>query len=385
MDRLRTASGRTFRHSALVATAQPFAADAAAMPGAVVLGADGSAYQSLQIYGSGAFAWCRLVAEDPSGYTELANLTVTSRAEVLGSATVAQTMAAGIVMAGQAAQSADTAKLLVRVSDDLLFDADLYEIGTPGRIGFGVAMVPPSDLPLDHAGLSGSTFYLSGDDYGNYLHWPSAGFPKGRGGFGGSIAIANLPLGQPTNYLPGSIVMSPQQGGAFVDSTGRLQPMGVVPVDAPITLDAATVPGAQVLTPDGQVWQSQRWGGVGVYRWRVAQRALLPPIPTASTTIGTPGQQGFGIGCAALAAQPNSIYPAGPTWFIRSRPDFGNYVMPKVDGDVGLLDLEVAIISEPVTGGAAARYRVGSTSIHPETGVFWTVATDGTWTKQSTL
>ena len=373
MDRLKTASGKAFRRSALVGMPQPFAADAAAMPGAVVLGADGSAYQSLQIYGSATFAWCRLVAEDPSGDT------------VLTSLTVAETMAAGIVVAGQAAQSADTAKLLVRVTDDTLFDPDLYEIGTPGQIGFGMAMVPPSDLPLDHAGLSGSTFYLSGADYGNYLHWPSAAFPKGLGGFGGSIAVANVPLGGATNYLPGSLVMSPQQGGGYVDSSGRLQPMGVVPVDSPITLDAATVPGVQVLTPDGQVWQSQRWGGVGAYRWRVAQRALLPPIPTDSTTIGTPGQPGFGIGCTPLDEQPNSIFPAGPTWFIRSRPDFGNYVMPKADGDVGLLDLAVAIISEPVTGGAAARYRVGSTSIHPETGVFWTVATDGTWTKQSTL
>lgn len=384
MDRLKTASGKAFRHSALVALPQPFAADAAAMPGAVALGADGSAYQSLQIYGSAVYAWCKLVAENPSGLTQLSDLSVTNNLQVLSSATVAATMAAGVVVAGRVDHEAAAAKLLIRVTDDSLFDPDLYEIGTPGQIGFGVALVPPSDLPPDHAGTSGATFYLGGADFGNYLHWPSAGFPNGLGGFGGSIAVANLPLGQLTNYLPGSLVMSPLVGGAFVDGSGRLQPMGTVPVDAPITLDASTVPGAQVITPDGQVWQSQSAGQIGAFRWRT-QQAPIPPIPTASTTIGTPGDAGFGIGCMAIEDQPNGIVPAGPTWFIRSRPDFGNYVTPAVDGDVGLLDITVAIISEPVTGGAAARYRVGSTSIHPETGVFWTVATDGTWTKQSTF
>ena len=48
LDKLRTASGRRLRGEALTETALPVQYDAAAMPGAIVLGTDGRLYGSVR-------------------------------------------------------------------------------------------------------------------------------------------------------------------------------------------------------------------------------------------------------------------------------------------------------------------------------------------------
>ncbi len=48
LDKLRTASGRKLRGEALTETALPVPYDAAAMPGAIVLGTDGKLYASIK-------------------------------------------------------------------------------------------------------------------------------------------------------------------------------------------------------------------------------------------------------------------------------------------------------------------------------------------------
>lgn len=59
LDKIRTGTGRKLRDEALVETALPIPYDAAAMPGATVLGADGQLYVSTKI--DGVYSWNRAV------------------------------------------------------------------------------------------------------------------------------------------------------------------------------------------------------------------------------------------------------------------------------------------------------------------------------------
>ena len=71
LDKLRTASGRRLRGEALTETALPVPYDAAAMPGAIVLGTDGRLYGSVRNPASAPFAWQSL----PASGTEMVDVT----------------------------------------------------------------------------------------------------------------------------------------------------------------------------------------------------------------------------------------------------------------------------------------------------------------------
>jgi hypothetical protein len=71
LDKLRTASGRRLRGEALTETALPVPYDAAAMPGAIVLGTDGRLYGSVRNPASAPFAWQSL----PASGTEVVDVT----------------------------------------------------------------------------------------------------------------------------------------------------------------------------------------------------------------------------------------------------------------------------------------------------------------------
>jgi hypothetical protein len=200
--------------------------------------------------------------------------------------------------------------------------------------------------------------------------------------------------------MPGSLLMNPQAGtSGIVNRRGRVQHHGTPEVASLDQVDARTVPGLQVRTAEGRVYQSQRWAGRGLYRWGLLAGVdpstgaldlpggvgLSAAIPDSALTIGTAGGEGFGVGCVEIDNQPTDFAAAGSAWFVRSEPEFGNYVFPAADGDIGLLSPVIVLTSERVNGGEGSRYRVGSTSIHPDTGVFWTVGTDGLWAKQSSL
>jgi hypothetical protein len=59
LDRIKTSTGRKLRNEALQETALPIPYDAAAMPGAFVLGTDGEMYASLKL--DGVYVWRRVV------------------------------------------------------------------------------------------------------------------------------------------------------------------------------------------------------------------------------------------------------------------------------------------------------------------------------------
>jgi len=376
MDQLRTGSGKRLRTEALTETALPVPYDAAAMPGASVLGSDGEIYRSLQVSGSNVYRWCRLIAVDP----------------------VISWIKTPTVVAGEPGRPVDEPGLILRLKDDA-FDAEVYTIGTPGQQDFGLGAVPPAALPSGYLPLDGSVY--GGSNYANYLYTPSDGSSAEiLPGLGGSVVLRRFGLGQRTPYMPGSLLMDPQAGtGGIVNRQGRVQHHGAPEVASLDQVDARTVPGLQVRTPDGRVYQSQRWSARGTYRWGlvvgvdsstgsldlIGGVGFSASIPDSALTIGTAGGEGFGMGCVAIDNQPSDFVAAGSTWFTRSEPDFGNYVFPAADGDVGLLSPAIVLTSERVNVGESSRYRVGSTSIHPDTGIFWTVGTDGLWVKQSSL
>jgi hypothetical protein len=59
LDRIKTSTGRKLRNEALQETALPIPYDAAAMPGATVLGTDGQVYMSTKI--DGVYSWSRIL------------------------------------------------------------------------------------------------------------------------------------------------------------------------------------------------------------------------------------------------------------------------------------------------------------------------------------
>jgi hypothetical protein len=376
MEKIKTASGKVFRQPALVSRSLPLAMDPNAMVGAVVLGVDGHAYQSLQVSGSNAYRWCRLIAADPVvGWIETP-----------------------AVVAGEAARSVDEPGLILRIKDDA-FANEVYAIGTPGQQDFGLGAVPPANLPEGYLPLDGTVY--GGRNYATYVYVPSDGSSAEMlPGLGSSFVLKRFAIGQEVPYMPGSLLMNPQAGvSGTVGRQGRVQHHGAPEVASLDEVDAGSVPGLQVRTPTGRVYQSQRWAGRGAYRWGLMAGVdpstggldlpgglgLTAALDAAALTIGTAGQAGFGMGCMAPEDQPIDVAAAGSTWSIRSQPDFGNYVFPAADGDIGLLSTAIVVTTERVNVGESSRYRVGSTSIHPDTGVFWTVGTDGLWAKQSSL
>jgi hypothetical protein len=60
LDKIRTGSGRRFRTEGLQETALPIPYDAAAMPGATVLGTDGQTYASIKA--DGVYSWARILS-----------------------------------------------------------------------------------------------------------------------------------------------------------------------------------------------------------------------------------------------------------------------------------------------------------------------------------
>jgi hypothetical protein len=357
-------------------TSRPFARDPAAYPGSTMLGSDGEIYQSLQVSGSNAYRWCRLIAADPVvGWIETP-----------------------AVVAGEPQRSTDEPGLILRLKDDG-FDAEVYAIGAPGEQDFGLGAVPPASLPSGYLPLDGTVY--GGRNYANYVFVPSDGSSAEMlPGLGGSVVLRQFELGQRVPYMPGSLLMNPQAGtSGIVNRRGRVQHHGTPEVASLDQVDARTVPGLQVRTAEGRVYQSQRWAGRGLYRWGLLAGVdpstgaldlpggvgLSAAIPDSALTIGTAGGEGFGVGCVEIDNQPTDFAAAGSAWFVRSEPEFGNYVFPAADGDIGLLSPVIVLTSERVNGGEGSRYRVGSTSIHPDTGVFWTVGTDGLWAKQSSL
>jgi hypothetical protein len=63
MDKLKTGSGKKLRTEALTPTAVPVPYDAAAMPGATVLGTDGQVYVSSILSGAAVFTWSRITSQ----------------------------------------------------------------------------------------------------------------------------------------------------------------------------------------------------------------------------------------------------------------------------------------------------------------------------------
>jgi hypothetical protein len=63
MDKLKTGTGKRLRTEALTPTAVPVPYDAAAMPGATVLGANGQVYVSSILPGETVFTWSRLLSQ----------------------------------------------------------------------------------------------------------------------------------------------------------------------------------------------------------------------------------------------------------------------------------------------------------------------------------
>jgi len=63
MDKLKTGSGKRLRTEALTPTAVPVPYDAAAMPGATVLGVDGQLYVSSILPGETVFTWSRITSQ----------------------------------------------------------------------------------------------------------------------------------------------------------------------------------------------------------------------------------------------------------------------------------------------------------------------------------
>jgi hypothetical protein len=62
LDKIRTGTGRRFRTEGLQETALPIPYDAAAMPGATVLGTDGKCYQSVKDSQVDSYSWRQLLA-----------------------------------------------------------------------------------------------------------------------------------------------------------------------------------------------------------------------------------------------------------------------------------------------------------------------------------
>jgi hypothetical protein len=228
----------------ITATPKPFTRDPAAYPGSTLLGSDGEIYQSLQVGGSSAYRWCRLVAADP----------------VLG------WIETPAVLAGEAARSIDEPGLILRIKDDA-FAGEVYAIGTPGQQDFGLGAVPPTDLPEGYLPLDGTVY--GGRNYATYVYVPSDGSSAEMlPGLGGSFVLRRFAIGQQLPYVSGSLLMDPEAGASgTVNRQGRVQHHGVPEVASLDDVDAETVPGLQVRTPNGKVYQSQRWGGAGPYRW----------------------------------------------------------------------------------------------------------------------
>ena len=78
LDKLRTASGRRLRGEALTETALPVPYDAAATPGAIVLGTDGKLYASLKNPASAPYAWQSLPASGTEMVDVVGSLKVTT-------------------------------------------------------------------------------------------------------------------------------------------------------------------------------------------------------------------------------------------------------------------------------------------------------------------
>ena len=78
LDKLRTASGRKLRGEALTETALPVPYDAAATPGAIVLGTDGKLYASLKNPASAPYAWQSLPASGTEMVDVVGSLKVTT-------------------------------------------------------------------------------------------------------------------------------------------------------------------------------------------------------------------------------------------------------------------------------------------------------------------
>ena len=78
LDKLRTASGRRLRGEALTETALPVPYDAAATPGAIVLGTDGKLYASLKNPASAPYAWQSLPASGTEMVDVVGSLKVTN-------------------------------------------------------------------------------------------------------------------------------------------------------------------------------------------------------------------------------------------------------------------------------------------------------------------
>jgi hypothetical protein len=78
LDKLRTASGRKLRGEALTETALPVPYDAAATPGAIVLGTDGKLYASIKNPASAPYAWQSLPASGTEMVDVVGSLKVTN-------------------------------------------------------------------------------------------------------------------------------------------------------------------------------------------------------------------------------------------------------------------------------------------------------------------
>jgi hypothetical protein len=172
----------------IAATSRPFTRDPAAYPGSTMLGSDGAIYQSLQVSGSSAYRWCRLIAADPVvGWIETP-----------------------AVVAGEAARSVDEPGLILRIKDDA-FANEVYAIGTPGQQDFGLGAVPPASLPEGYLPLDGTVY--GGRNYATYVYVPSDGSSAEMlPGLGSSFVLRRFAIGQEVPYMPGSLLMNPQAG-----------------------------------------------------------------------------------------------------------------------------------------------------------------------------
>lgn len=362
MDRIRTASGRQYRRPGLIeqpATQIPDLLAPALSQGVTVLGDDGKVYVAAEIIDNTGYKWCALVVQPPNA----------------------------AVVVGDAERPPAVPQLTLRTPETTTFNgAAIYEIGQPGQPGFGMAAVPPDDLPLGTIPSEGGVYSPSLAGYGNYQFAPSAGFNDGAG-LGVALAHSQQAFGSISRLFPSSLLFNAATGSvAVVGGNSRLAPLTQPPQVQPSALAAELVPGATIIDSNGQTWRSQRLGGSQVYGWIKAQStAFDAELESTSLEIGTAGDPGFGMGCCAIASHPFDVTPLAPNWFVRTSDEFGNYVFPSADGDVGLLSWSVQMLAERVTGGTAARYRVGSVAIHPDTGVMWSVAPAGVWVKTSTL
>jgi hypothetical protein len=286
MDKLKTGSGKRLRTEALTETALPVPYDAAAMPGASVLGTDGQIYRSIKI--SGVYEWSKNVPSLETG-------------EIFLGLDGPRTNFNYNIIAG-----GTNFVPLVQ-----------FEGGTPARsalavtrFGSGTPLGPYLILAKTRsANALGDVAVIDGDVTGNILFMgsdgtemiPGAGISAGVLGTPtpGSVpmqlnlrtrpagATAGIPLAGRLRITPdGNVLINNTTGTERLDVTGNIKASGSLigstlsisgqsvrttalqETTLPIALDATTMPGATVLGTDGRIYASIFSAAVNTYTWQ---------------------------------------------------------------------------------------------------------------------